>query len=832
MGGYTGDCDLKVLFSNDGKYIYSADMLSLKKWSIESGKVVSEISPFPYSLENNTEFNDIIVIKHGSDQREYNLRTQSLHGSSASRLTSESAKKTLAKLDKRGGTRVFEGNDAVVPVLSANTVYRMEKVTGEITEIAKNINKVTEIIGSTLLIVDGYKGSSGFELIVDYATGKSVPIHSEQFYKAFLSPDKKYVITTGYDRQSAFYEVSSGKKNFDAGWGLVKFKSDASGFFVLWTKDEGSGRIEQVREYSYPDFKEVKVSQESWMKSGFNRLSLDADKKVIYTHSQQAPGKVEKAIYGRDIQDGTIRDTVSLVHTLNTSEQTVATKEREQREKIGNDAIGKLFDLQTPTYYHNFSSDGETKISAYTDDGRVLLYDQHLRGQMCILWSFPEGKPLFAYRGEEITEEDAPFNAVVVPGEITKSFLSPSGKLVGFNSFYTVYIYEGNKQKLKLESSSIAALLDDKALVWSLDNKGDKKTLSVVSMETGNLLQEVKLTRSPGRFVDTHFASGKVYFLEPGYDVWDSSNPGVMKPLYVNDLKNGEYVRYGLSPDRKTIIDRVTNKPEIIEGMKAIDVEYDESIIQRRFLVNEYWQEGFVIYDLFANKVVTEKTLFSGWDKNEHTVYLSKLNKLLVIRKKPFYTWPNPKPEDPGASAYTIDAKTGEIKPYLLTNSRTEYAKKFGDPEKVVFKYAKPETDCERMARKFKVGDYIFADRKFGDYPGYLVVAYDCERKVYVMAMREVLFPNSNSKDIYASRLVPVTEAQLDAGNYTSSGRQYEICPQCSGYPAGSRTEYYSGWSEWEQKSLNIHVYTRKWETTKKNVLELCKYCKGQAWVK
>lgn len=579
MGGYTGDCDFTVLFSNDGKHIYSSDRLTLKKWDVESGKVVSEISPFPYSLQNNTNNDNIIIVTQARDPLKYNLQTQALTNWSENGLTTEAAQKAVAKLKKQGSTIILDGNDAMVPVLSGGTLYRMEKLTGKLTQIAQSINGVQSVSNSTLLIADGYKGSSGFQILVDYTTGKTVKLNTEQFYEAFLSPDKKYVVTTGYDRHSAFYDASSGIKTFDAGWGLVKFRSDASGFFVLWTRDAGSGRIEQIAEYSYPDFKEVKISQASWMQSGFNRVSLDTDKKLIYTHSQQAPGKVDKVIYGRD-QNGAVKDTISLVHTLTTSEADVAASEREEREKIGNDAIQKLFDLQTPAYYHTFNTASETKISAYTDDGRVLLYDQHPRGQMCILWSFPEGKALYAYRGEEITREDAPFDAVIVPGEITKSFLSPSGKLVGFNSFYTVYIYEGEKQKIKLESSSIAALLDDKALVWSLDKKGDKKTLSVVSMETGNILQDVKLSRPPGRIVDTHFASGKVYFSEPGYDVWESGNPGVMKPLYVKELENGEYIRYGLSQDRKTIIDRVTNKPEIIAGMKSINVDYDESVMQ------------------------------------------------------------------------------------------------------------------------------------------------------------------------------------------------------------------------------------------------------------
>ena len=42
MKGYTGNCDLSVAFSSDGKYVYTSDRLTLKKWDIFTKEVVEE----------------------------------------------------------------------------------------------------------------------------------------------------------------------------------------------------------------------------------------------------------------------------------------------------------------------------------------------------------------------------------------------------------------------------------------------------------------------------------------------------------------------------------------------------------------------------------------------------------------------------------------------------------------------------------------------------------------------------------------------------------------------------------------------------------------------
>jgi hypothetical protein len=193
------------------------------------------------------------------------------------------------------------------------------------------------------------------------------------------------------------------------------------------------------------------------------------------------------------------------------------------------------------------------------------------------------------------------------------------------------------------------------------------------------------------------------------------------------------------------------------------------------------------------------------------------------------YTWPNASAEDPGASAYTIDVASGAITPYLLTEERAKYTKMMTKWNEAIYTYNNSQTACDHLAREYPAGKYLHSGKDHA--PDFIVLGYDCEKNVYVVVKREKLFPGTNS-EVLVSRPVERTAAQLNESQYLVTESKYHVCPACNGYPAGFVTEYYSGWSDWEQKSLNIYLYTRKWETTKSEMLKLCQRCKGEAWVR
>jgi hypothetical protein len=325
---------------------------------------------------------------------------------------------------------------------------------------------------------------------------------------------------------------------------------------------------------------------------------------------------------------------------------------------------------------------------------------------------------------------------------------------------------------------------------------------------------------------------GKSYFGHSGgVGVFDFTVPGEIKVYKHSELPPNMMIRYDIKD--QLLVDYVTKKEEPIPGLKPVvrNVQNDQTRSQRPYEIYGYAKEGFMIYDLSTRKLITDKPVFAGWMKFDQAVYFKKLNKLLVISELPRYTWPNATKEDPGASAYTLDMSTGEITPYLLTDDRAEYVKMAAQVDKEFYAYqALPE--CERANRraKFKPGSFAVSTIDNSKYPPSIVLGYDCEHKSYVVARRQLLNPGSN--DIaQMSRLHEVQEADMDQ-HYSATDAGWKICHACSGFPAGYVTENYSGWSEWEQKSLNIYLYTRKWETKSVKMQVLCKVCKGEAWVK
>jgi hypothetical protein len=172
-----------------------------------------------------------------------------------------------------------------------------------------------------------------------------------------------------------------------------------------------------------------------------------------------------------------------------------------------------------------------------------------------------------------------------------------------------------------------------------------------------------------------------------------------------------------------------------------------------------------------------------------------------------------------------MDIKTGEITPYLMTEPRSTYVAKKNAQKAAAFRYA--SLPCEEKIRSFLPGDNINS----ANYPHSIVLGYDCDLKAYVVARRSLLYPGSNST-VQVCRLFPATEEELTSQGYITIRKSHGVCPLCHGYPMEFNKQTTSGWSEWEQKSLNIHLYTRTWETKTESIGTRCRVCKGEAWVK
>jgi hypothetical protein len=829
MNGYTGNCTFGYAISPDGKYFYSSDQNSLKKWDIATNKVIEEIKPFPHMLIGNTPDPRFLLLYVNPNDKKYEqeslfdlkLKTVSPYpeASLLRLLTAERSKPYLKFTKTNSGPDIYFNSDSTYAAImdGSNTLYQLQIATGKMT-LLRACHGTPEYIPELNTFVT-YYDKQGM-MLVNFVTGKKVPIKPSKGYKPVLTPDKKYVVLAG--RGISFIDVETGKEVFTDWEGdRVKFSSDGSTFYtfsitdIRW--DEFS--IHHSYKYSYPDFKKIKRIDTQWLFKSPDGFAFVADTELFYNFNG-----------GLDFETRAVKIPLSTAYVPTVAEQQAAVDRKEKNIRRGNDALAKLADLKTPSIVHSLNDNIKSLLMAYTDDGRVLIHDEYspYGGALVILWTFPDGNPIAAYRDQVSTDRGAPSSAVLVPGLISRSYLSPLGKLVGFNTNQGALIYEGSVLKAKLDKKTILALLDGHALLGTADKDGFYyKDLVLVSTADGTLITKVKAKPSGLFEIDTRSVPGQILFpLRDEVGFLDLASPSEVKYIPNAQIPPSSIARYILKG--RTVKDRITGKEEIIAGLGPFNLPFsDLSTTRSTYLINSYYNDGFYVYDLSSKKLLNEEPIFGGWEKYEFVTYLKNLNKLFIMSQVPVYTWPKAKDEDPGASAFTVDIGTGEITPYLLTEPRSKYVQMNAASEKAAFAYA-ALSPCEKMARNFGPGTNLYSSNGA---PLSIVLGYDCDKEAYVVARRQLLHPGSNSV-VQVSRLFPVTQEELSSQGYVATTNTWQVCPQCQGYPAGFVTEYYSGWSDWEQKSLNIHLYTRKWETKSHQMQVLCTRCKGEAWIR
>jgi hypothetical protein len=293
------------------------------------------------------------------------------------------------------------------------------------------------------------------------------------------------------------------------------------------------------------------------------------------------------------------------------------------------------------------------------------------------------------------------------------------------------------------------------------------------------------------------------------------------------DIERTGFPIYTLMANSSFRINKLTGSQEVISGFRIPNIgafENHHLRIMDNHVMSFDPSYGFNVIDIAKGVSIAKVPLYAGWWKYENMLYVGSIGKLLIVNSAPVYTWPNPTEQDPGASAFTIDVQTGAITPYLVTINRPQYVAETKAinaqiAAELAYKYS-PEGICKERTNKYTKGMNLH-QKGGGAFYG-IVMGYDCEEGSYVVAYREIVDGN------YQVRLKMSPVEDLDA--LDASGSHYSICPLCHGYPVGYKTRTESGWSEWEQKSLNIYVYRREWETRTITHKVVCKTCKGAAF--
>lgn len=824
MSGYRGNCNVTSALSADRKYVYTTDRVTLKKWDIATNKVVEEIQGFTSSFAGGTDNPRFIRVKRESATRShpqddlYDLKLKAMAADPKVTLLSlmpEGKRKSFEKTLYAGAFTVYFSSDSAFAGLvdTSGKLYQLEVSTGKMNLLIEGNNVMHFIQGINTFTVYGLKDR---KYLVDLVSGNKIEFKSTRGMEAaIVTPDKKYIVFSGRGGFS-FVERNTGSEVFSHWTGdRVYLKSDQSMFYafsISWDNDQ-TYSIHHALTFSYPQFKELERIDTQW--SGFanpESMNFDPDKGVFMN-----------AWGGRDIKSREVKVSFSVEQSVTEDDLQAEIAERNRNAKIGNEAIERLSTMKTPPIVHALEDYVTPKIMSHSDNGKIVIYSNYGSGGSVVVWSFPEGMPSVAFRDETSTARGMSTSAILVPGEIRNGVISPAGKVIALETTEGVVFYEGGTQKSVFPKRDLLGLLDNAALLGAQVTSGEYKDVIMVDPSTGKTLGKVK-TKGMGKFwANVRMKPGVFTF--PGQSevgILDPASPTEIKFTPLVNLPENDPARYQF--ERWTIKDKVTSKEEQLPGIRPL-TSVDNRHIQSNFLIAYYFNEGFYIYDLKQKKTINEKAIYPGWMNDERVVFMPGINKLLVWTSVPVFTRPNATDKDPGASAFTIDIVTGEITPYLMSEPRSVFIEKGNAAKAAAFRYA--SLPCEEKIRDFLPGDNAGSATN----PRLIILGYDCDVKAYVVAKRSKMHQESNST-VQESRLYAMTEEELQVQGYRPVTKSLRVCPVCHGYPMSYSKQTTSGWSDWEQKSLNIYVYTREWETKTEEIGTTCRRCKGEAWVK
>lgn len=414
MNGYTGTCAITIIFSPDGKFIYTSDMQTLKKWDIESQKVIDEIAPFPYNLVSNTKDPRVIIIDN--QYPEYNLISRTVIDREKTLLNqlNPEGKKALSKWKKTDSSlTIFFDRDSTFSLVivnmdyGQNALYKIDLATSKSTLLASGESDFGYNAEMNTFFERDKKRNV---IMTNISTGKQVRSANFDFENAYLSPDKKYLVSEGH-YETLFHDSQTGKEIFRGTGGKAKFKSDGSGVFIYSTDDVG--KLYYTAEFSTPDFKQLTTDvRPQWMEK-FQRngsMYLNPEKKTFYIHPRDYTNNVTMAVYERDIATGEVKGSVSFVYTPTAAEANIEKEERDARTRIGNNALEKLSTMKTPPIVHAVEPYVDPKITGYSDNGKIVVYSNYggtFGGGTVVIWSFPDGLPTAAFRDEISTTRGA-----------------------------------------------------------------------------------------------------------------------------------------------------------------------------------------------------------------------------------------------------------------------------------------------------------------------------------------------------------------------------------------------------------------------------------------
>lgn len=192
MQGYTGKCAVSVVQAADGKHFYTSDQVTLKKWDLNTMKVVEEINDFPFAVHSITTDPDVLEVNKYNQYSHYDLKQR---GEWKAKLLADPKSNIPKKYKSAEFIAYDESLNMLIVKTKSTSGYSIVKISlgedGKVTVLAFAEHRISALYNAELK----WLATLGDDIIIfDMQSGKQltkIDGYREMFHFS-LSPDKKY----------------------------------------------------------------------------------------------------------------------------------------------------------------------------------------------------------------------------------------------------------------------------------------------------------------------------------------------------------------------------------------------------------------------------------------------------------------------------------------------------------------------------------------------------------------------------------------------------------------------------------------------------------------
>ncbi len=602
MRGYQGPCEIKEgRMSPDRRFFYTQAYGSnvIKKWDLESGMVIKELSSFPRGIEE-----DDLLRQYPRKKGDWFF------------VLAEARDKNVAMISGRiGKTEAahilydFDTNQVLW-----KSALPMPPTDEELEEFRKRGSSMADNYHKAQVSPDASQFSAENSLFT-LESGRSVSLNHRATVMFTPTVDAAFRISMGKFAQLDKANFNNALKRYQ-GWFTPYGNDYAAGFYPLdektmWVFHKHSGR----------DPRQVMESEQSKV-AGLYLLDLTTGEKI-------------RSVLFNKVLD----DSEQQLHDYVKLKMKSATQMFSQ----------KLSEVQTPRLFllpehKQVSSNVVTNLSL--DDKRyVLLY----ASGRSVIYDLLQQKPItLFYEANYVNYSSGRADDTAQPLRNVKNGLGPSPVqvdqyfrpqqavwvdssqtlLVPLNGNYHEYNLNGENLGTRLAGMVILAWLEQRQVIAASPNKSELKKLAVFDLDTGKKVKDLKANILKEPIWLSHSKQYLVARTKNEHLVIDTRNGKKAAKLKADSFRRFAYNGY-LSQSSGTYTDFSTMEP--VKLAWNSDRKYEYLRFQGNYILTFEKDLGMEVFDIAENRYVTPMPL--PLNQYGDLLYLSKSNTILAIDK-------------------------------------------------------------------------------------------------------------------------------------------------------------------------------------------------------